>query len=281
MIRERHRGHRRGPDDGEETTVSVGTRGERDRFGHLIERAIRKPRLVLPYLRRRLRNRRIRARTSTHPEFYRQVMASDVAAKSAHGAVGTADRERWLRLGRLQFDHLTSHGLEPGHRLLEIGCGNLRAGWRLIEYLDPGNYTGVDISPDILIAAERTVVEHRLQDRRPALFLVDGTRLDFLPREHFDAIHAHSVFSHTPLDVVGSYLREAWEVMRRGAFFDFTYNESGADIWGFLDEDYYFPRATLLELGSRLGFEATPVEDWDHPQRKIRLVKPPGGHGIG
>ena len=38
--------------------------------------------------------------------------------------------------------------------MLEIGCGNLRAGHLFIGYLDAGNYYGIDISPDILLAAQ-------------------------------------------------------------------------------------------------------------------------------
>ena len=32
-------------------------------------------------------------------------------------------------------------------RMLEIGCGNLRAGRLFIDYLDAGDYYGIDISP--------------------------------------------------------------------------------------------------------------------------------------
>ena len=40
-------------------------------------------------------------------------------------------------------------------RMLEIGCGNLRAGRLFIDHLDAGDYYGTDISPDILLAAQR------------------------------------------------------------------------------------------------------------------------------
>ncbi len=43
--------------------------------------------------------------------------------------------------------------------MLEIGCGNLRAGRLFIEHLDAGDYYGIDISPDILLAAQRTLAE--------------------------------------------------------------------------------------------------------------------------
>ena len=39
------------------------------------------------------------------------------------------------------------HGLRPEHRMLEIGCGNLRAGWRFIGYLDRGTTTASTSRP--------------------------------------------------------------------------------------------------------------------------------------
>src|SRR3979409_2149502 len=53
---------------------------------------------------------------------------------------------RWEEIGELQFQFLRTHGLEPQHRLLDIGCGSLRGGVRFVSYLDPGNYFGIDIS---------------------------------------------------------------------------------------------------------------------------------------
>jgi SAM-dependent methyltransferase len=241
---------------------------------HKAERAVRKPQLVVPYVRRRVRNWRISARTHDHVGFYRAVMADDVAAKSAQAAVGTPTHERWLAIGEMQFSYLTTHGLQRDHRLLEIGCGNLRAGWRFVDYLGPNAYVGVDISPDILVAAEQTIVEYDLQAKRPALYLVDGVDLRFLPADHFDVAHAHSVFSHSPLEIVEAYFRAVHRVLKPGGFFDFTYNRSDAGVWDFLREDFYFPTQTLLAAGTRAGFDARPLDDWHYRQDKIRLVKP-------
>lgn len=251
------------------------TRSNRNAIPHLVARALRRPGLVVPYLRRRLRNRRLRAGASGHPEFYRRVMASDVVRKNPRGAVGTPSRERWLALGRLQFDYLLDSGLERSHRVLEIGCGNLRAGWRLIEYLDVGGYTGVDVSPEILLSAQDVLVEYGLQDKLPRLWLVDGTKLPFLPAGHFDVVHAHSVFTHTPLEVVTSYLHEVHRLVKPGGFFDFTYHHSDEDMWDFLGEDFYYPTAALLSLAERVGFDARPMTDWTYKQPKIRVRRPP------
>src|SRR5271155_3139558 len=56
----------------------------------------------------------------------------------------------WHELGELQFRFLVEHGLRPEHVLLDIACGSLRAGVRLIPYLAEGNYLGIDIDGDLI-----------------------------------------------------------------------------------------------------------------------------------
>jgi ubiquinone/menaquinone biosynthesis C-methylase UbiE len=96
------------------------------------------------------------------------VMQSNVA-RGDEDAVGSHTHESWLTVGQMQFDYLVSHGLKPGMRMLEIGCGNLRACRLFIEHLDAGDYYGIDISPDILLAAQRTLAEAGLQHKLPHL----------------------------------------------------------------------------------------------------------------
>jgi SAM-dependent methyltransferase len=66
--------------------------------------------------------------------------------------------KRWLALGKMQFDYLVEHGLRPEHRMLEIGCGNLRAAGDS-SLTRSGSHYGIDISPDILFAAQQVLVE--------------------------------------------------------------------------------------------------------------------------
>ena len=67
--------------------------------------------------------------------------------------------ERWEAQRRFQFDFLTSHGLAPEHRLLDIGCGTLRVGIPLIEYLDTGHYAGVEARAPVLKEGRRALAE--------------------------------------------------------------------------------------------------------------------------
>ena len=137
---------------------------DRSRLSYKLGYAFRHPGRVLPYARRRSRDALLSLKSVDHVSYYRGVMKSD-AARCPEAAVGSGTHESWLKLGQLQFDYLVSHGLQPGDRMLEIGCGNLRAGRLFIDYLNPGNYYGIDISPEILLAAEQALAEFGLRTR--------------------------------------------------------------------------------------------------------------------
>lgn len=252
----------------------MGTLTNRSNPVYQLRYALRNPKKVPPYMRRMARDLWLRATTKGHVGYYRAVMKSDVA-RDPEGAVGSHTHKRWLELGKLQFDYLLRHGLKPDHRVLEIGCGNLRAGWRFIDYLDAGNYYGLDISPDILLSANKTVVRHGLQGKEPTLRLVDNLTFDFLPDQRFDVVHAHSVFSHTPITVIDECLAHVGRIMRPDGHFDFTFDRTVGTEHHVLREDFYYRTETLVELAARRGFTATFMKDWEkgpHKQSKLRLT---------
>ncbi|ALV39183.1 class I SAM-dependent methyltransferase [Streptomyces sp. CdTB01] len=244
-------------------------------LAHKIRYAVRYPGRVRPYLRRLGRDWKLRLTTGDHVAYYRAVMKAD-AAQSPSAAVGSATRQRWLALGHMQFDYLVRHGLTPDDRMLEIGCGNLRAGWRFIDYLDTGHYYGIDISPEILLAAGDTLVERGLQHKLPHLGLVRDLKLAALPAGYFTVVHAHSVFSHSPIEIIDECLGHIGRVMAPNAFFDFTFNRTEGSEHHVLREDFYYRTETLVELARNHGFTARLMNDWEylpHKQSKLRITR--------
>jgi SAM-dependent methyltransferase len=249
---------------------------DRSRLGFKIAYALEHPDRIVGYAQRRCRDAWLTLTTRDHVAYYRAVMRSD-AARSHEGAVGSRTRESWLQIGQLQFDYLVGHGLKPDMRLLEIGCGDLRAGHLFIGYLNAGNYYGIDISPDILLAAQQTIVDYGLQARLPHLALVRDLRLDFLPDAAFDVVHAHSVFSHSPIQVIDECLAHVARIMAPGGFFDFTFDKTDGAEHQVLREDFYYRTQTLTDLARRHGLAARFMQDWEelpHDQSKIRVTRP-------
>jgi SAM-dependent methyltransferase len=253
------------------------TAKDRSRLLFKIRYAVEHPDRITGYARRRCRDTWLRLQSRDHLSYYRAVMASD-SARSHDGAVGSRTRGSWIKIGQMQFDYLIGHGLKPGDRMLEIGCGNLRAGRLFIDYLDAGNYYGIDISPDILLAATDTVEEYGLRRKLPHLTLVRDMSLGFLPDGHFTVVHAHSVFSHSPIEVIDECLRTVRRVMAPDGFFDFTFDRTEGAEHQVLHEDFYYRTETLIALAARNGLQARFMADWEllpHQQSKLRVT-----HGV-
>ncbi len=76
--------------------------------------------------------------------------------------------ELWDELGQLQFDFMVEHGLKPEHKLLDVGCGPLRGGIKFINYLEPGNYYGVDKRADVIDESNRVEIPQNGLGSAPA-----------------------------------------------------------------------------------------------------------------
>jgi ubiquinone/menaquinone biosynthesis C-methylase UbiE len=157
--------------------------------------------------------------------------------------------------------------------MLEIGCGDLRAGRHFIRYLDPGNYHAVDLSPEILAAARRTLVREELQDKRPSLWLVDDLSLDIFPAAYFDVVHAHSVLPHCTPAAIDECMAGVKRVLASEGIFDFTFDRIEGEEYHVLWEDFYYRTESLIVAASRHGLYARLMQDWEtvrHRQSKIR-----------
>jgi cyclopropane fatty-acyl-phospholipid synthase-like methyltransferase len=113
---------------------------------------------------------------------------------------------RWDETGRLQMRLLQDAGLQPHHRLLDIGCGSLRLGCRAVPYLDPGHYWGTDASAALM--ARGHAAELSASDRLPAAQLIEDADFAFpgVPPTIDHAI-AWGVFTHLPPEALPPALR--------------------------------------------------------------------------
>jgi ubiquinone/menaquinone biosynthesis C-methylase UbiE len=244
---------------------------DKTRFYYRLGRVLRSPQRLGMYLRRYLNSKRFSLRAKDQEDHFRMYV-DNLASRSAYGAVGpTSSRRDWEKIGRLQFEYLVKSGLRPEHKLLDIGCGNLRGGHLIIRHLMPHNYVGLDISREILLSALSVIEEFSLQNKVPYLFTVRDMDFSFLPENHFDWVHAHSVFSHCEQTNIEKCLRAVKRVLKRDGIFDFTFLESSAKDYNLLKEDYYFSRNTMINISISLGFTAEVMDDWEYAQTKVRL----------
>src|SRR4051794_30322419 len=134
---------------------------------------------------------------------------------------------RWEEMGTLQASFLIAEGLRPEHRLLDVGCGSLRAGLHLMRHLEPGHYYGIDANADLLAAGRVELERAGLAGRRPSLLHDSEFRVEAFG-ETFDFALAHSVFTHIPINSILVCLLRVREVLRPGGRFYATFFENPA-----------------------------------------------------
>jgi SAM-dependent methyltransferase len=173
------------------------------------------------------------------------------------------------------LDTLVKHaGLEPHHRVLDIGCGSGRVARPLAGYLSrDGGYVGFDVSRRAVVGCQR-----RFVSLRPDFTFVhaDVRNADYNPRgavdetayafpcadSAIDLAFATSVFTHMRMGAVRRYLAEAARVLKRGGRLAFT---------AFLIDEA--ARRALAAGGAGMAFAAwrdgSWVTDAGHPERAI------------
>ena len=120
--------------------------------------------------------------------------------EDAMGFRGQFDEHR-----RFQITLLKEQGLVPSNQLLEIGCGPLTGGIPIINYLEPGNYVGIDVRNSVLDISWREVGRAGLSAKNPRLICSSSFGSRELGDQKFDFIFSFSVLFHLSDEILGSY----------------------------------------------------------------------------
>lgn len=131
----------------------------------------------------------------------------------------------------VRFDILLSCGIRPGDSVLDVGCGLADLDRHIKAKGLDVDYTGIDLSPDLVEAA---------QLRDPTLRLFTGDIFDFAaPDQSFDWVLLSGALNE-PLEDEGDYLRRCLPQLYACARKGFAFN--------LLNADYPWPEKDLFHL---------------------------------
>jgi len=167
----------------------------------------------------------------------------------------------------MQFNLLTGLGLRDYHKLLDIGCGSLRAGRLFIPFLNKGCYYGIEPEKWLLKEGIRKNVGRSLISLRRPQFSHDTNFSFGVFGCKFDFILAQSIFSHATQKQIKRCLSEAAKVMHPESIFAATFVKGDKNYEG--DEWVYpgcvqFQPSFMNELAKEAGLSMT-INPTPHP----------------
>ena len=143
---------------------------------------------------------------------YRDYYVERVAARLDDGAVHVSlggratEDETFSAAGRAVLDLLVQDGLRPSDRALDYGCGSLRIGRHLIDYLDPDRYTGLDLTERFYTEGLAGMDPALLEKKRPQLAVITPDELARHAASPPDVLISIGVLIHVPRAELGEYL---------------------------------------------------------------------------
>ena len=212
--------------------------------------------------------------------YWRALDAEDIQRGEHRTMVGAL----WDDIGRLQFEFLKHEGLEPRHRLLDVGCGALRGGVHFVRHLDPGHYCGIDANASLIEAGQHELALAGLDDRGAELLAdVDFNVAAFGQR--FDFAIAVSLVTHLYFNHIQICLARVAQSLATGGRFYVTFFEAphaghlapinhapGEITTAYAHDPFHQSFDELATLAGHAGLRAELIGDFGHPRGQRMAV---------
>jgi SAM-dependent methyltransferase len=172
-------------------------------------------------------------------------------------------------MGAMQFSLLYALGLRAQHRLLDIGCGSLRAGRLFIPYLDKGGYAGLEPNKWLIEEALDNDIGREIVAIKGPRF-THNDRFDLSGLGEFDFILAQSIASHTGPAMTRMLLEAIGRGLAPGGraavtFIHTARTDNTTEGW-FYPQCVRYRRRTIHRWIREAGLVGAPLA-WYHPRQ--------------
>lgn len=183
---------------------------------------------------------------------------------------------KWDEIGLLQFEFMKKQGLKPHHILCDVACGSFRGGQFFIDYLEAGNYLGID-KQEILVREGRAkeIGEELWEAKKPEVIVDDNFGFDRFSK-HPDFAIANSLFSHLSTSDIKHCLKNLADQAKPGCKFFATYIQSDVPLIhlhaSHSSRSFRYTPEKMLSMGRSAGWHAEYIGDWNHPREQVMVL---------
>ena len=191
----------------------------------------------------------------SYAQFYAEDARRRIDVGASHTMLGIAsvDQEAARARARRVLADFARAGCAPNHVVVDYGCGSLWIGQAFMEYLDPGNYIGLDVSDVFFAERLASMQADFVASRRPMVQVISNAVLRAVRERGPDFILSLAVIHHVPpADLPGFFAR--------------VISLAGPQ--------------TRIEIGHAVGFRTRwmPPRRWQHGRYAVRAALAPLGY---
>jgi len=164
-----------------------------------------------------------------------------------------------------QFDFMLTQGLKKEHKLLEFGCNALNAGIHFMKYLNLGNYTGIDVTPELIEIGKRRISMNNLWDKKPRVILTEPYDFSHFENNYFDIIWCIGVLSHLPPTETELVITNWKDILKKdGGKIFATCNLEGTKENQKTFINYEYSLDFFVKLAQKLGLQLKFIKEWSN-----------------
>jgi hypothetical protein len=127
------------------------------------------------------------------------------------------DPASFAATGTEEFSELVLRGMQPGHKVIEYGCGSLRIGQHCIRLLADEHYVGMDITDRFYSDGKDMLDPSLIASKHPQFFVISNQSLSAVANWKADFIFAAAVTQHVPPFELDSFLDKLCSLKHKDA----------------------------------------------------------------
>jgi hypothetical protein len=166
--------------------------------------------------------------------------------------------------GHGTFKVLLANGLKPDDVCVDYGCGTLRIGIHVINYLAPRAYWGLDVSEYLLEEGRKLIGEQLLGEKKPQLRVISPQSVAEAAASKPKMLFSANVLIHVHPQELPEYLGNIMTMIGFGGAAIVTGKWSSGDCIQFSGRSWAHSIAMIRSILSEKGGELTILneEDW-------------------
>lgn len=138
-------------------------------------------------------------------EYYVCSVLDALSGKKRHATLGPITQEGSLERAEIAARTLIGLGVSKSDLVVDYGCGTLRIGKTLIDYLEPSHYVGLDIDSRILDSGLAILPPGLAEQKRPILAVISDEVLGRIASMRPRWIFSKGVLHHVPPADLGEF----------------------------------------------------------------------------